>query len=295
MRVDRTSVRLGMAGRRAAGVALACLFGVLLVAVASAPVAAAAPSLTIASPVNGEVIGNGTPVIVTFAVSNFVLVQPGRVGQVISSTEGHLEVYVDGAYAQMITRVMPISLTLASGPHTIRLQLVANDGTPLVPDVSATVNVTATHGPAVGVPTIEIVSPVPGQRTGHDVYFAVEVSNFTLVDAHGQPNALNEGHVQFLLAGTFQQEPHAYVDAFIVDMPDGNNTVTARLVNNDNTPLNPDVSATVTIVVKGALDPRGAEEFTGGISLGLGLVLIVLIVRRRRAVAGFKNATIPKP
>ena len=184
----------------------------------------------------------------------------------------------------MITRAAPISLPLGSGPHTIRLHLVASDGTPLVPDVSASVRVTATHGPAVGIPTITIVSPSPGQLTGHDVYFAVQVSNFTLVDARGQPNAPNEGHVQFFLEGTFQQEPRAYQDAFIVDMHDGNNTVTARLVNNDNTPLNPDVSASVTIRVKSAPDPIGSEEATGGISLILAVILIVLLVRRRRGV-----------
>ena len=267
----------------ASGFAALSLLGILLLTVASSPVAAAGPSLAVLSPANDQVIGNGTPVVVVFAVSNFTLVQPGRVGQIVGPTEGHVDVYVDASYVQMITRVVPISLTLGSGSHTIRLQLVASDGTPLVPDVSASVRVVATHGPAVGNPRITIVSPSPGQVTGHDVYFAVQVSNFTLVDAHGQPNAPNEGHVQFLVEGTFQQEPRAYQDAFIVDMRDGNNTVTARLVNNDNTPLNPDVSATVTIRVKGAPDPIGSEEATGGISLILAVILIVLLLRRRTA------------
>jgi hypothetical protein len=270
---------------RVVAIVLVGLLAFLIVSAVSPPVAAAGPSLAIVLPTNGEVIGNGTPVVVTFAVANFVLVQPGRVGEIVSSTEGHLDVYVDGAYAELITRVTPISLPLESGPHNIRLQLVANDGSPLVPDVSASVNVTVTHGPAVGVPTIRIVSPVPGQRTGHDVYFAVQVTNFTLVDANGQSNAPNEGHVQFFLNGRFQQEPHANVDAFIVDLPDGRNTVTARLVNNDNSPLTPDVSASVTIFVKGAPDPTTSEELTAGITVGLGVILAVLIVRRRKAVA----------
>ncbi|HYT01201.1 MAG TPA: hypothetical protein VEO20_11130 [Thermoplasmata archaeon] len=282
MRVE--SPTTGCVSRRASLVTLA-LLGLLVIAIASPPVAAASPTLTILSPSNDAVIGNGTPVVVAFAVSNFVLVQPGRVGRVVSPTEGHMDVYVDGSYSQMVTRVAPISLPLESGPHAIRLQLVTSDGAPLSPDVNASVRITATHGPAVGNPGIRIVSPIPGQLTGHDVYFAVQLANFTWVDAHGQPNAPNEGHVQFFLGGTFQQEPRAYQDAFVVDMHDGNNTVTARLVNNDGTPLTPDVSATVTIFVKGAPDPRASEEFTAGVSVALALILAVLIVRRRKAVA----------
>jgi methionine-rich copper-binding protein CopC len=265
--------------------AAVALLGILLMTIASSPAAGAGPSLVILSPANDQVIGNGTPVVVNFAVSNFTLVQPGRVGQVVSPTEGHLDVYVDGMYAQLITRPVPISLTLVSGVHTIRLQLVASDGSPLVPDVFASVRVVASQGPAAGTPSIRIVSPAPGQLTGHDVYFAVRVTNFTLVDAVGQPNAPNEGHVQFLVEGAFQQEPRAYQDAFIVDMHDGNNTVIARLVNNDNTPLTPDVSASVTIRVKTAPDPIGSELATAAISLILASILIVLILRRRSAAA----------
>jgi len=81
----------------------------------------------------------------------------------------------------------------------------------------------------------------------------------------------------------FNQEPRAYDLGFIVDMPDGSNTVTARLVNNDNTPLNPDASASVTIRILGAPDPTGSEQVTGGLSLILALILVVLLLRRRKA------------
>src|SRR5207253_11436983 len=127
---------------------------------------------------------------------------------------------VDGAYARRLTGVEPISLSVPSGPHVIRLQLVQSDGSPLAPDVSASVRVLMTHGPAVGTPTIVIVWPKPAAETGHDVYFAIEVTNFSLVDAHGQPNAPNEGHLQLLL-NVVIHAPRAYDLGFIVDMPDG--------------------------------------------------------------------------
>jgi hypothetical protein len=292
--------RASSAGQRtsptsAAVVTILVLLGVLLVAIESPIATAAGPSLAILSPANDDVIGNGSPVIVRFAVSNFTLVQPGRFGEGANATEGHIDLFVDGGYSRLLTRMEPVSLALGSGPHTIRLQLVHNNGTSLNPDVSAFVRVMVTQGPALGTPTIRIVSPKPDQVTGHDVYFAVEVTDFALVDAHGQPNAPNEGHVQFLLNGIFQQEPRAHDAAFLVDLPDGNNTITARLVNNDNSPLTPDVYANVTILVKGAADPTASGAITGSISLLLSGILIILIVRRRKAVTRVANRATPKP
>ena len=273
--------------RRRSGVVALVILGLTFLPLASPPAAAAGPSLSILTPRNDEVIGNGSPVILTFAVSNFVLVQPGRVGQGSPATEGHVDLYIDGAYSRLLTRVEPISLPLPSGPHTIRLQLVANNGTAFSPDVSASVRVVSTQGPAAGQPSIRFVWPNPGQVTGHDVYFAVEVTNFTLVDPRGRPNAPNEGHVELFLNGAFQQVPKAYEPGFMVDMPDGDNTVTARLVNNDGTPLAPAVSATVTIHVKGAPDPTPSAAVTGAISGVLAVILAVLVIRRRKAFRRF--------
>ncbi len=271
------------ADRRAVLLGVTVLLGIVLFVVASPSAVAAVPSLSILAPTNDQIVGNETPVIVSFAVANFVLVQPGRVGQVASPSEGHVDLYVDEVYSRLLTRVEPVSLPLESGPHTIRLQLVQDNGTPLNPPVSASVRVVATHGPAVGTPTITIVSPKPGPTISHDLYFALEVTNFTLVDAHGQPNAPNEGHVQLFLNGVLHQEPRAYDLGFIVDMPDGNSTVIARLVNNDNTPLTPDVSASVTVRILGAADPTASEQVTAGVSLILALILLVLLLRRRNA------------
>jgi len=280
---------------RAIAVALLLLLGAVGLSVANPSVAGAGPTLAISSPADGAVVGNGTPVVVDFVVSNFVLVQPGRVGQVVGPTEGHVDVYVDGGYAWMATRVEPIVLPLSSGPHTIRLQLVDDVGNPLSPDVTTSVRVVATQGPAGGVPTIRIVSPVPAQVTGHDVYVSVEISNFTFVDAHGQPNAPNEGHFELFLAGVLRQDLSRYDTGFMVDLPDGNNTITARLVNNDHTPLNPDVFATVTIFVKGTSVSALYQTLTGGVAVLLAAILVVLIFRRRKALARIMKNRTEKP
>src|SRR5437899_12650830 len=119
----------------------------------------------------------------------------------------------------MADQVEPIVLPLASGPHTILLRLVMDNGTALTPNVSASVRVAATHGPAAGIPTIAIVSPRPGQLTGHDVYVSVEVSNFTFVDAHGQPNAPNEGHFELFLGGVLRHDLSRYGTEVLVAPP----------------------------------------------------------------------------
>src|SRR5512136_1842450 len=150
-------------GVRRATVALHLILCLAVVLLANPSALAAGPTLAITSPAEGAVIGNGSPAIVTFAVSGFVLVQPGRVGQVPSPSEGYVNAYVDGALTRLVTQVQPISLPLASGPHTIRLQLVQSNGTPLSPDVSATVHVVTTQGPAAGVPKVAIITPVEGQ------------------------------------------------------------------------------------------------------------------------------------
>src|SRR2546426_2342276 len=283
MRAPKRSSRRRSFDARVARLALGLLLGPFLLAVTSRSAAAAGPSLLILAPANDQVIGNGTPVIVSFAVANFVLVQPGRVGQVGGPTEGHVDLDVDGVYSRLLTRVEPVSLPLESGPHTIRLRLVQDNGTPLNPDVVASVRGVATQGPAVGTPPITIVSPKPGPTISHDLYVAVEGTNFTLVDAHGQPNAPNESHVQLFLNGVLHQEPRAYDLGFIVDIPDGNSTVIARLVNNDNSPLTPDVSASVTVRILGAADPTASDQVTAGVAVILALILLVLLLRRRRA------------
>ena len=280
---------------RTIAVAWILLLGVVGFCVANPSAAAAGPTLVIVSPADGTVVGNGTPATVDFVVSNFVLVQPGRVGQIGSPTEGHVDVYVDGGYAWMATQVGPIVLPLASGPHTVLLRLVMDNGTPLTPDVNASVRIMATHGPAAGIPTIAIISPVPGQLTGHDVYVSVEVSNFTFVDAHGQPSAPNEGHFELFLAGDLRQDLSHYGTGFLVDLPDGNNTITARLVNNDHTPLSPDVSASVTITVKGTSVSVLSETMSGSIALLLAAILMVLIIRRRKALARIAKERSQKP
>jgi len=87
-----------------------------------------------------------------------------------------------------------------------------------------------------------------------------------------------------LLNGNYQEELSRYEPAFVVDMPDGDNTITVRLVNTDGTSLSPDVSASTTVHVKAATATL-PEIVNLGITVALLYILIVLVLRRRKASA----------
>lgn len=273
-------------------VAVGVLLGLLTLGSSGSTLGAGSPTLTIVAPSEGSLVANGTPVIVSFLVSNFLLVQPGRVGQIPTAGEGHANVYLDEQYVRLSTDLQPFALTVTSGPHTIRIQLVGNDGVPLSPDVSASVQFSATQGPAGGVPAIVMVGPSPLEKTGHDVYVTVRISNFTLAVPRGQPNAPGEGRLQILVEGIVVMEVTSTRPILLVALPDGDITITARLVNNDGGPLSPDVSAAVQIHVSGSSYLSMPLILDSGVTLLLAFILVVLILRRRHLAA--RNARAPR-
>jgi len=285
VRLKKFATTLPAKARRGSSMlALGVLTSLLLASIVSSPAAAAAPSLTIVSPTDGVVIGNGTRVLVQFLVSNFAFVQPGRVGQIASPNEGHANVLLDAQLVRLLTDVEPFSLPLISGPHLIRIQLVADNGTALNPDVSASVHVVATQGPGAGVPRITILSPRPAESTGHGIYVSYRIENFTLVEPRGQPNAPNEGHVQLLVEKQVVMEVIQYEPVLLVSLPEGDITISARLVNNDNTPLNPDATSNVLIHVVASSAVSLPLVSNGGVALLLAFILVVLILRRQKVV-----------
>ena len=111
--------------------------------------------VTILSPGSNGALNNqstvGPSFIVSFAVSNFTLVQPGTRNDVnITNTqgnqEGHIHVYVDGKYVEIWTSSNGIPLTLDSGSHTIMLRLVSDYHAPFNPDITGSTTITVANG-----------------------------------------------------------------------------------------------------------------------------------------------------
>src|SRR5207245_9606676 len=94
--------------------------GLLIVSGIAAPNvrAAPAPTLSIVSPSSNAVIGNGSPVVIVFAVTNFNLTDPGN--GTSSPGSGHVDVFVDGGWTAKAS-ANPLVLALPSGPHAHRL------------------------------------------------------------------------------------------------------------------------------------------------------------------------------
>src|SRR2546427_12977856 len=100
------------------------------------------PTLSIISPTPNEVIGNGTPVAIVFAVTNFNLTEPGN--GTSSPNSGHVDVFVNDTRTAQ-SSVSTIVLPLPSGPHTSQSRLVTGNGSALHPDVTASVSVTVSQ------------------------------------------------------------------------------------------------------------------------------------------------------
>ena len=117
----------------------------------------ATPSITITSPADGSTVAPGD-VMVTVNVSNFNLVP--KQGEAAVQGEGHIHYFLDvnpipttpgqpalppagSAYATTDKTTYTFT-NVAAGTHTIAVELVNNDHTPLSPPVTATVTVTVT-------------------------------------------------------------------------------------------------------------------------------------------------------
>ena len=111
--------------------------------------------ITMLSPGSNGALNNqstvGPSFIVSFAVANFTLVQPGtrqdvNLTNAQGNQEGHIHVKVDGKYIEIWTSSNGIPLTLDSGSHTITLQLVSDFHLPFNPDITASTTVTVVNG-----------------------------------------------------------------------------------------------------------------------------------------------------
>src|SRR5207302_5811175 len=163
------------------------------------------------------------------------------------ASAGHVEGSVGGRLTSDVS-VNAFRLALASGPHTILLRLVMENGTGLTPDVAQFVSVTVTRGPTAGQPGLSIAFPREGAVLGTDLYVSYRVTNFVLVPPGGLA-VLREGHIHVLVDGVFYQELTDYQPVHL-GLPDGPHNVTLELVDCLHRALSPDVSASAHFTVR---------------------------------------------
>jgi len=114
--------------------------------------------------------------IVSFAVNNFTLVQPGTVndvnttvpasGSIKAHSEGHIHVFVDSHYITIWTTTNGIPLTLTPGTHTIRLDLVNDLHYQFSPGINSTTTVNVAD-------PLQSTANIAQSNAGNAMYFSL--------------------------------------------------------------------------------------------------------------------------
>ncbi len=106
------------------------------------------------------------------------------------------------------------------------------------------------YQPPAGTPTLAVLRPLSGEVIrSSTIGIKVNVTSFQLADiSANRPNVENQGHITYILDGN-EIKKTVYKDDSIANVQKGAHTITIELRNNDNTPLNPPVTASVTITV----------------------------------------------
>jgi hypothetical protein len=209
---------------------------------------------------------------VTVEATNFTLAD--KLGKTNVAGEGHIHYYLDvdapttaGQPAippegsQWAPSASPnyTFKNVAAGTHTLSAELVNNDHTPLNPPVVQKITVTLDTNPR-----ITITQPQNGavRKTG-DITITVDVSNFNLANKLGSANVAGEGHIHYYMdvmppdtAGQKAIPAEGSVWAAAADtshtftnVPEGIHHFYVQLVNNDHTPLDPNIIAELQIYV----------------------------------------------
>jgi photosystem II stability/assembly factor-like uncharacterized protein len=175
------------------------------------------------------------------------------------------------------------------------------------PTPSPTPTPTPTPSPAP-TPGAVITSPQNGASIHQigDVTVSVEVANFNLVDKLGEANEPREGHIHYFLdveVPTTPGKPATTAPGTFVATPEtsytwknvgpGAHILSVELVNNDHTPLEPPVVASVMVNVKGAAPTLSITEPSAGAILTGSNVTISVNVNNFKLVDKLGQANAP--
>ncbi len=198
-------------------------------------------SLTLTAPADGSGTYAGA-VSLAWEVEGFTL-DGDAIGEEKVAGRGHVHVYVDGALVEETAEDgLPLLDLGASGAHTILVRLAENDHDEL--RGSDSVEVLSRR------PTLRLLGPTDGQAlTASSVPLVFTVDDFDLVDAIGEADVFGEGHFRVLVDGEPRDRGADPLTAVASGLVAGARTVAVELVTNDGVPLEPPVSASVSVDV----------------------------------------------
>ena len=230
---------------------------------------ATSPAVKFVSPTTGAKLPAGD-LPITVEVTNFNVVD--KQGKPAAAGEGHLHYYLDvdapttqGQPAIPASGIWTHEISanytfkgVTPGTHTVSVELVNNDHTPLNPPVVQKITVTLDTNPRV-----QISEPKNGAiKKAGSITINATVSNFNVVDKQGQTNTAGEGHLHFYMdvqPPTDTTKPaipssgvwaHVSGTSYTFDnVPVGIHKFYVQLVNNDHTPLSPNVQDVIQVYV----------------------------------------------
>ena len=193
-------------------------------------------SVRITSPVANQIV-NSSAVMLSLTKSNFVF-DSSAIGETNEKGKGHLVLSVDGIPQRFDFRDQVAATRLTSGPHSLRIELVNNDHSPLSPPVIDSVSVTISDQ----APRVELT---PGgsmylENFSSSLMMGVKPTHFRLVRNSNRNPVPGEGHYGVFLDDAFH---HAAYDTMttVTRLDSGLRRVRAELVSNDGSSLSPRV------------------------------------------------------
>ncbi|MGA1822409.1 MAG: hypothetical protein ACMUIG_07775 [Thermoplasmatota archaeon] len=208
------------------------------------------PSISIAKPVDGSMFYGGD-LHIEVMIEGFIMNATGIGGENVPG-EGHWHLYINGNLIGPYTANMVDLTDLPAGKHNLKVELVNNDHTPIMPAVYDMAEFTL-----MAMPSISIVSPENGTiLEGNTMDLWVNVQNFVLNDSIGGSNKLGEGHyhvyIDGVLIGPFIEETIT-----LTDLSPGEHVLMVDLRNNDHSELDIDASDMMYFTV-----PESAADIT---------------------------------
>lgn len=167
--------------------------------------------------------------------------------------EGHIHLWLDTdasdpkAAVKSFTGEPVVFDKLAPGDHTLTVQLVNNDHSPIQPEVKQVIKFKSAKAPG-----LEVTGPKEGETIrGTTVTVSTKVTDLNLVDFRSNPKAaVGEGHVHIWLDSDTSDAKAAYKQinsdpvTFENVLP-GEHTLTVQLVGSDHKPLQPEVKKVI--------------------------------------------------
>ncbi len=189
------------------------------------------PSISIVKPTDGAFFYGGD-LEVEVSISGLMMNQ-SAIGGNNTAGEGHWHLYInDGLIGPYTDNTVMLS-DLPVGHHVLKVQLMNNDHTPVMPEAHDMVEF---H--LLAVPMIMIESPANGTTIeGTSLDLEVEVTNFMLnSSAVGGTNAPGEGHYHIYINGDLVG-PYTDLMVTLTDLPAGDHELKVELKNNDHSAL----------------------------------------------------------